>query len=169
MTCRGGSWARRAISTVSIGSRPRWRRDRIVKIRKHLAFDGSSHNTFESPDHIVVFWSDKCKCIACALGASSSPDAMDVSICCVWHVIVNDMRDIFHVETACCDIRGNHNREVSALETTQRLLTLPLCAVAVQARHTESCMCNLASDLVCAMFRACEDQHRFGRGLFEQL
>jgi hypothetical protein len=93
---------------------------------------------------------------------------MDVGIRCVWHVVVDDMRDIFHIETACRDVGGNHNGEVTTLETTQRLLTLSLCTVAVKARHTEPRVCNLAGDLICAMFGACEDQHRFGCSLFEQ-
>ena len=53
--------------------------------------------------------------------------------------------------------------------TTERLLALSLRAVAVQARHAESCMGNLTGDLICAMFRTCEDQYRFGGSLFEQL
>lgn len=49
---------------------------------------------------------------------------------------------------------GDHDREVSTFETAQGLLTLSLCAIAMQARDLMSRKCDLACHLVRAMFGA---------------
>src|SRR5215207_572884 len=167
MTCRCGSRAGRARHLSSIRSRSRRRGRRVVKLWKNLAFDGCSHDPFENANHVVVFWCYQRERVARALGASCSPNPMDVGISGVWHIVVDDMRDILHIETTCRDIGGNHDGEVSALETAERLLALSLGAIAVQARNAKSRVCNLARNLIGAMFGAREDQHRFGGGLFE--
>lgn len=147
---------------------PRRRGKRVVKVCESLAFDWSPHDAFEDPDYVIVFWSDECERVACALGAACAPDTMDVGIGSVRHVEVDDMRDVFYIEAARRDVGGNHDGKMPALETTERLLALTLRAVTVQARDSKTSVRDLTCNLLGAMFRAREDQHRIGRSLLEQ-
>ena len=164
--CGSGTW--RALSLTHSGSMPRRRGRRIIKIIQSQACQRLAHDPFESPDHIVIFGRDECKRVTCTLCAACAPDSMDVGIGGIWHIVVDDMRDVFYIEAARRNIRGDHDRKVPASETTQRLLALSLCAVAVQACDTESCMRDLASNLLRTVFGAGEDQHRISSGLLEQ-
>jgi hypothetical protein len=76
---------------MSFVTRPGWRGNGIVKICECLSLDLSAHNTFERPDHIVVFGRDECERVARALGASCTSDAVDVGIGSVGHVEVDHM------------------------------------------------------------------------------
>ena len=66
-----------------------WRSDCIIKIRERLSPDGSSHDAFERPNHILIFGRDQCECVACALSAPRATDAVDVGIGSVWHIEVD--------------------------------------------------------------------------------
>ena len=142
-------------------------RSRIVKVGERLAFDGSAHDAFERPNHIFIFICDQCERVAGALSASRATDAMDVGIRSIGHVKVDDMGDAFNIETTRCDISGDHDGEMSALETTERVLALPLCAVAVQACDSKPRVRDLPRHFIRAMFGAGEDQHRIRVDLLE--
>ena len=107
-------------------TRPRRRGNCVVKIWENLSFNRSSHDAFENPNHIFVFWCNKCERIACALGASCPSDAMNIGIGSIRHIEVDHMRDAFHIETACRDVSGNHNWKMPGLEASERLFTLAL-------------------------------------------
>ena len=149
-------------------ARPRRRGNRVVKVWESFAFDRSTHDAFECPDHIVIFRRDERERVAGALGASRATDAMDVGVGGVGHVEVDDVRDAVDIETACRNVSGDHDGEVSAFETTQGLLALSLCAVAVEACDAMSSVRALARQFVGAMFGAGKDEHRIGVGLLEQ-
>jgi hypothetical protein len=156
------------MSFMSFVTRPRWRGERVVKVGKDFTFDGSCHDTFESPDHIAVFRRDQGERVACALGASRAPDAMDVGIGSIGHVVIDYVRDALNIETTRCDIRRNHNGEVPRFETMQRLFALSLCAIAMQTRDTESRVRDLPCDFIGAVFGARKDQNRIAVDLFEK-
>src|SRR6266540_3174923 len=146
---------RRAWGTIpfmSFVTRARRRSDRIVKICERLSFDGSAHNAFERPDHIVIIRRDECERVAGTLGASRTTDAMDVGIGSVWHVEVDHMRNTVNVQTACRNVGSDHDAEVSCFEAVQGLLTLSLGAVAVQAGDAMTRVRNLTRQLIGAMF-----------------
>lgn len=109
----------------------RWRGDRIVKIRQRFSFERSPHNSFEGPDHIVIFRCDKRKRVAGMVGASCTSDTMNVSIGCIGHVIVDDVGDALNIEPARGNVRGDHNVEVSRFETVQGMFALSLGAIAM--------------------------------------
>ena len=165
---RGGGRARGASPFTAFVTRPRRRGSRVVKIREGLAFDGSTHDAFESSDHVIVFRCDERERVACALCASSAPDAMDVGVGSVGHVEVEDVRDAVDIETTRRDVGGDHDREMSALETAEGLLALSLCTIAVQTCDAMSGVRDLARQLIGAMFGAGKDEHRIGIGLLEQ-
>lgn len=132
---------------------------RIVKIGENFTLDGSSHDAFEGPDHVPVFIGDQRERVACPLSASRAADTVDVGVGGVWHVEVDDMRDTFNIETACRDVRGDHDMEVSGLKTVQRLFALSLCAIAVQARDAMPRVCDLTREFIGAMFGAGKDEY----------
>ena len=146
-----------------------WRSDRIVKIRERLSFDRSSHDAFERPNHVLIFGRDQCERVACALSAPRATDAVDVGIGSVWHIEVDHMRNTVNVQTARRNVGSHHDAKVSCFEAVQGLFALSLRAIAVQAGHTKTSMRDLPRQLFGTMFRAREDQNRFGSGLFEQL
>ena len=140
-------------------TRPRRCRSRVIKICEGLAFDGSAHDAFERPDHIVIFRRDECERVAGALCASRATDAMDIGVGGVGHVEVDDVRDAFNVEPARCDVSGDHDGEVSTFETGEGLLALSLRTIAVQACDTMTRVRDLARQLIGAMFGAGKYQH----------
>jgi hypothetical protein len=70
---------------------PRRRGERVVKIWERFAFERLAHDALELADHVVVFRRDESKRVTGALGASRPPDAMDVSIGGIGHIIVDDV------------------------------------------------------------------------------
>ena len=146
-----------------------WRcSDLVIKIRERLAFDRSAHYTFESPDHVIVLGRDKGEGIACALSAPRATDAVDVGIGSVWHIEVDHMRNTVNVQTTRRNVGSHHDAKVSCFKAVQGLFALSLRAIAVQAGDAMTCVRDLTSQLIGAMFRAGEDQHRIGIGLLEQ-
>ena len=166
--CWRRSRSRRATGISHGVTMPRRRGRRVVEVGEGLAFDGSAHDAFERADHILVFIGDQRERIACALCASRAPDAVDVRVGSVGHVIVNNVRDALNIETARRNVGGDHDVEVPAFETVQGVLALPLCAVAVQARDAMTRVRDLPRHFIGAMFRAREDQNRIRIGLLEQ-
>ena len=139
-------------------SMSRGRGGRVIKVRESLTFDGSSHDAFEGPDRVSVFVRDQCERVTGAMSAACATDPMDVGIGGVGHVVVDHVRDTLDIETAGCDVGGDHNVEVSLFETLQGMLALSLGSVAVQARDAMTRVGDLPRYLVGPMFGAGKDQ-----------
>ena len=103
----------------------------VIKVWQRFAFDGMAHNALQLSDHVVVLRCDQRKRVSCALRASRAPDAVNVRVGGVWHVVVDHVRDAVDVEPARCNIRSDHDGEVPCFETMQRLFSLSLRAVAM--------------------------------------
>ena len=127
-----------------------------------------AHDLFEGTHHILIVRGDQGEGVAGTLSAAGAPDAMDIIIGSGRHVVVDDMRDAFHVQAAGGDVGGDHNLVMAALETGQCRLALSLGAVAVQAGGAEPGDCDLAGKFLGTVLGAGEDQHRVGIGLLEQ-
>jgi hypothetical protein len=138
---------------------PWWCSSGVVEVWQSLAFDWSTHNTFESPDHVVILRRDEREGIASTLRASCSSDAMDVSIGGIRHIVVDDVRDALNIQSARRNICSDHDGEMACFETVQSALTLSLGAVAMQARDTMTGVSDLPRNLIRAMLGAREDQH----------
>src|SRR5512141_628050 len=93
------SRARRAVPFVSLVTGPGGGGDRVIEVGEDLPLERMPHDALESPDHVVVFGSDKCKGVTGALGTSRAADAMDIGVGGVGHVEVDDMRDAFNIES----------------------------------------------------------------------
>src|SRR5215213_1187736 len=139
---------------MSFVTRSRGRGNSVVKICERFPLDRSTHNSFECPNHVIIFRSNQCERVTCALSASGAADAMDVGIGSVWHVEVDHMRNAVNVQTARCNVRGDHDAEVPCFEAMQGLLALSLCAVAVKAGDAVTRVRDLTCQLIGAMFCA---------------
>src|SRR5215208_6638422 len=69
-----------AIPFTSFVTGPWWCGKGVVEVCESLALDGSSHDSFESSYHVIVFRRDQGKRVTGTLGASCSPNAMDVGV-----------------------------------------------------------------------------------------
>ena len=147
-------------------TRPRRCGNGVVKIGESLALQ-RSHDSFEGPDHVVVFWCDERERVPGALGAACAPNAMDIRVGGIRHVVVDNVGDTVDIEPARGDVGGDHDAEVTGLETAQGLFTLPLRSVAVQARDAKPRVCDLPRHFVRAVFCAREDQNRVSIDLLE--
>ena len=145
-----------------------WLRNRIIESFNRLSFQFLFHDLFKLADHVIVIWSDQGEGVTGALGPASTPDAMDVGISSIGHVEVDDMRDAVHIQAAGGDVGGDHDLELSVLETFERFLALTLRTVAVQTGNLVASIFYLAFQPAGTMLGASEDQHRLGIGLFEQ-
>ena len=141
---------------------------RVVKVFECDLLERMFHNAFESPYHIAVFISDERERVTRALCASCASNSVNIGIGGIRHVEVDDVRDTVDIETARRDVGCDHDLKVSRFETVQGALALSLCAVAVQARHSETRVRDLPRHFISAMFGARKDQHRIGIGLLEQ-
>ena len=64
-------------------------------------------------------------------GAAGAADAVRVVLDVVGRVVVDNVRDLGHVDAAAEDVGADDNVDLTALEGTERALTLPLILVAV--------------------------------------
>src|SRR5215213_10442468 len=110
------SWARGTIPFMSFVTRSRGRGNSVVKICERFPLDRSTHNSFECPNHVIIFRSNQCERVTCTLSASGAADAMDVGIGSVWHVEVDHVRNAVDVQTARRNVRGDHDAEVPCFE-----------------------------------------------------
>lgn len=165
---RRGSGARGTSPFAALVTRPRRGGRRVVEVGESLLLQRMSHDTFESPNHILVFIGDQRERVAGALRASRATDAMDVGVGGIGHVVVDNVRDAVNVETARRDVGSDHDMKVSRFESVKRALALSLRTVAVQACDAKSRVRDLFCHFVGAMFRARENQHGIRIDLFEQ-
>src|SRR5258706_9461490 len=108
--------ARRAAGVISRGTsasatRFRFGRrgSRVVESFESLAFELAPHNTFESPDHIIILWCDQGKCVTCSLCSSVTPDAMDIGIGGIRPILVYYMLNTFHIQPARRHVSSHHH------------------------------------------------------------
>ena len=69
---------------------------------------------------------DEGEGIACALSAACAPNAVDVGIGGVGHIVVDDVRNGFNIQPARGNIGGDHDVVMSAFEPFERGLPLTL-------------------------------------------
>ncbi len=98
--------------------------------------------------------------VAVTLGTARPADPVNVGIDGVRHIVVDDMRDAFHIQATCGDIGRNHDLIVAALETTERRLALTLSTIAVQARHPVTKASDLLRQARGTMLGAGEHKYR---------
>ena len=88
-----------------------------------------------------------------------APDAVDVILRMLRHVVIDDVAHLRDVESARGDVRGDERLELAVAETAQRLLAFALGAVGMQHGHGVIAPLEQAGDAVRAVLRPAEDEH----------
>ena len=94
------------------------------------------------------------------LRAARAPDAMDVILRMLRHVVVDDVAHVRDVQPARGNVRGHQHLKPAGAEALQRLFALLLRAVRVQHGHGVIVALEQAHDAVGPVLRPAKDQHR---------
>lgn len=144
--------------------RPSWKRWSrtigIVEAVERLARDRLAHQFLDCLHRRLIVRSDEADRIADRLRAACASDAVHVVFRVQREVVVDDVRDTLDVDTARRDVGRNEHARAAVLEGLQRGDALILRAIRVQRHSDDVARLQLARDLVRAMLRAREDEHR---------
>jgi hypothetical protein len=101
-------------------------------------------------------------------GTAGATNAMHIGVNRLRHIIVNDMRNVPYIKTACGDIGRNQDLKRAAPEAIEGRLPLGLRQVALQRRGTVSRLGQMVCHACCLMLRARKHQARRGLGMAEK-
>ena len=101
----------------------------VIEIFQIHARDFLADEAFDGEDVAGVLGGHDGEGVAAGLGAAGAPDAMDVILGMLRHVVVDDVADVGDVESARGDVRGDEHLEFAVAKTFQRLLAFALRAV----------------------------------------
>ena len=141
----------------------------VGESRKPTALDRGLEGSLDLSHHLVVFVGDQGKGIALALGPAGAANPVDVGVGGVRDVIVDDVGHRRDVQTACRNVGGDQQLELSAPEAVQRRLALILRAVRVQHARNPAGPLELLGQSVGPVLGPGEDQDRAVTGLREQV
>ena len=65
----------------------------IIKAVQSSTLQLRAKDIFDAAHHRLVLMGDQGEGIACLLSPAGTPDPVGVGICCIRHVIIDDMRD----------------------------------------------------------------------------
>ena len=97
----------------------------------HL-LDRLARRALDHTQHVAFARRDEQDRLAAAAGAARAADAMHVGLGVVRHVVVDDVAHALDIEPARCDIRGDDDIDLAALQSRDRAFALRLHDVAVQ-------------------------------------
>ena len=84
-----------------------------------MARQGMSHDFLQHFYHSEIIRRCEREGISGALGPPGAPNAVNVGIGRIRHVIVDHMRNILYIQAAGSDICSNHDLVLAALETIE--------------------------------------------------
>ena len=101
-------------------------------------------------------------------GTAGTANAMHVGVDRLRHIIVNDVRNVPHIETACSEVGRDQDLKRAAPEALEGRLTLGLRQVALQRRGTVSRLGQMVRHALCLMLCTRKYQARRGLGMAEK-
>jgi len=140
----------------------------VVESFELLALQRTAHDLLQRSHHGVVIGHRQRERVSGPLRATGASDAMDIGIGGVGHVVVDDMGDALHVQTACGDVGGDHHVIPAGSEAVECRLALTLRPVAVKTRDLVTGTRDLFGQTLGPVFCACEDQDAFGVGPLQE-
>ena len=147
-----------------------WRRGRIViESFRAFAHDAPPDKTLERTQRSVIFRSDETDRIADRMRAARASDAMDVILGVHRKIVIHDMRNSIHVDSARRDIRRHEHPHDSGFEILQSAEPLILRAVRMDRSRLDSAALEPARDAVGAVFRASKDEDRVELRIGQQM
>ena len=133
--------------------------DEVVEVRQCGARHRRAEVFFDFAENYLFVGSSKCVSFAEFFGAGGASRAVDVVFGRGRHVVVDDVRDAFDVNTARGDVGCHHYLILALLETFQRCDSLSLCAVAVQRGDVNMDALKKFLHFIGAMFGAGENEN----------
>src|SRR5205085_9327832 len=76
----------------------------VIETLHGTALHPSIQYALYGPHHVCILRRDEGEGVACLSGAARAPYAMGVRICCIWHVVVDDVRNACHFNAASSNI-----------------------------------------------------------------
>ena len=110
--------------------------DEVSNVHGHL-LDLSAVELFNLSHHSDVLRSDKVDCNTLSAETTASSDTVDVVLAVSGQVIVDDQRDLLHIDTSGKKIGSNQDTRRSRTELLHNQVTLSLVHVTVHGRHGE--------------------------------
>ena len=133
----------------------------VVEVFQLHARDFLADETFDGENVRGILGDHDGKGVAARLGAARAPDAVDVILRMLRHVVIDDVADVGDVKSARGDVRGDEHLEFAFAKTGQRLFAFLLRAVGMQDGHGMVRALERAGDAVGPVFGAAEDDHGF--------
>ncbi len=90
---------------------------------------------------------------------TGTPDTVDIIFRYVWQFIVDDVRQLFDIQTARSDIGRHQYANVTRFKISQRTGTRTLRFIPVDRRTADAIFIELFSQMVSAMFGTGKHQH----------
>lgn len=118
---------------------------------------------YEFGSRAPVGASEEAQAGAATVGSARASDAMNVLFDVARKVVVHDVRDVLDVDAAAGDVGGNENADLSAFDVGQRLLSVALLAISVDALAVDAAEHKVAAQAVRAVLLAAEDDGLVGR------
>jgi hypothetical protein len=96
-----------------------------------MRYPGPKDN-LDAADHILIFRGNKSEGIPGFRIAASTPGSVRIGIDGIWHVVINNMGNLGHVEPPGGNISGHEYLERAVPEAIHYGLTLALGEIALQ-------------------------------------
>ena len=129
----------------------------IRKVRELFTGDLLTDELLDVTDLATLLGDHDGEGIARSLGTTSAADAMHVILRVEWHVKIDDMADLRHVDTTRSDVRGDEHVVTAITKAFQGIFTLTLGAVRVERSDRMAVAGKELRDAVRAMAGTAED------------
>ena len=126
----------------------------IVETFRAFADDSAPDKPLQCAKSSGVSMRDKTQRITNRLRTAGAPDTVNVVLGVHREVVVHDMRNAVHIDTACSDVRGDEHPDFARLEIIQCAQTLALRAIGVKRGSGDLALLQLPRDAVGAVLRA---------------
>lgn len=135
----------------------------VVKIGQPPPFDRCAYGLFDLAYYQPVPPRCQRERFACPVSSSGAADAVGVGVDRVGHVVIDDVRDLRHVDPARGDVGGNKNIISAVAKAVDRVLPLILRHVSLKRRNTMSLFLQAEGKAAGPMLGPGEDEHAAGR------
>ena len=135
----------------------------------HFGGHGFVEKAFDAAQQRAVLGTAERNRVAVHSRARGATDTMYVSLSFHREVIINHVRDVIDIETACCDVRGDEHLKASAFETIQRACASGLRFVTVNGGTTDACFFQSLRHAIGLMLHLRKNKRLADREFFKQL
>src|SRR5450830_157233 len=146
-----------------------WSWGLVVEAGEGTSFDGRPQNLLNITDQDRVFLSDQSERVSRMKSSAGTPDAMGVGVRCVRDVIVDDVRDLRHIDAASRNVGSDQYLVSTVAKATQCCLACALRQIALQRRRSVAFIGQLLAKLLGTVLGARKDEDRLRIRMLQQL